>query len=275
MSDELTPEERKALDSLPRERMPAGLEERVVGAMREHGFLEKRRRMIVLTNTRAAGLLAACVALVIGAYSIGLHRGGGGEIPAAIEMVKPADNGRADRPAAAIPGEEAAKSPVTGKSLGAEESAREKARQAAPLQDEARKDEQAMAEGTLETLESKEQTAAQPAPAAPMSSESDRVAQNEPAKKGLAATESEVAESMPAETPAPANAMNKSAAGTPAQRSRITPGFTQFPLKLMFNGTPVIIEAPEGMSVAQDDQGRTLLIYTSEGVIRIRVADTD
>ncbi len=59
MSDELTPEERKAIDSLPRERMPAGLEGRVVDAMRDHGFLAKRRRLIMLTNTRAAGVLAA------------------------------------------------------------------------------------------------------------------------------------------------------------------------------------------------------------------------
>ena len=76
MSDELTPEERKAIDSLPRERMPAGLEGRVVDAMRDHGFLAKRRRMIMLTNTRAAGVLAAGVALIVGAYSFGLHRGG-------------------------------------------------------------------------------------------------------------------------------------------------------------------------------------------------------
>ena len=75
MSDELTPEETEALKNLPRERMPVGLEGRVVDAMREHGFLAKRRRAIVLTNTRAAGVLAAGVALLIGAYSIGLHRG--------------------------------------------------------------------------------------------------------------------------------------------------------------------------------------------------------
>ena len=78
MTDELTPEERAALKNLPRERMPsAGLEDRVVGAMRDHGLLAQKRagRVVRITTGRMAGLMAACVALVIGGYSIGLHRG--------------------------------------------------------------------------------------------------------------------------------------------------------------------------------------------------------
>jgi len=76
-NDDLTPEEREALSSLPRERTPsAGLEDRVVAAMREHGHIARKpARVIRLTTSRVAGLLAACVVLVIGAYSIGLNRG--------------------------------------------------------------------------------------------------------------------------------------------------------------------------------------------------------
>jgi hypothetical protein len=91
MTDELTPEEKEALRKLPRERMPsAGLEERVVGALRERGVLSKRRRRtIAITNSRVVAFLAACVALVIGAYSIGLQRGVGDQAipePANIEQ---------------------------------------------------------------------------------------------------------------------------------------------------------------------------------------------
>ncbi|HEX6790069.1 MAG TPA: hypothetical protein VF247_02050, partial [Candidatus Krumholzibacteria bacterium] len=78
MNDELTPEERDALKSLPRERMPsAGLENRVVAAMRERGALAPapRARVIRLTTPRIATLVAAGIALMIGAYSIGMHRG--------------------------------------------------------------------------------------------------------------------------------------------------------------------------------------------------------
>src|SRR5262245_52712859 len=77
-NDELTPEEREALANLPRERMPsAGLEDRVVAAMREKGHLSTRKpaKVIRLTTSRVAGLIAACLVLMIGAYSIGLRYG--------------------------------------------------------------------------------------------------------------------------------------------------------------------------------------------------------
>ncbi|HET6462979.1 MAG TPA: hypothetical protein VFH33_04195, partial [Candidatus Krumholzibacteria bacterium] len=87
-NDELTPEEREALAHLPRERMPsAGLEDRVVAAMREKGHLTRKpARVIRLTTSRVAGLLAACLVLMIGAYSIGLHRGVDNEV---LEKVQP------------------------------------------------------------------------------------------------------------------------------------------------------------------------------------------
>ena len=240
MTDELTPEERKALDRLPRERMPAGLEERVVGAMREHGFLAGRRPTIVLSNARVAGLLAACIALVIGGYSLGLHRGDGDRVLPAVQAPKPVESGRADRPAA-LAREEKAEPGALGETSQAKEPATEQPRQNAPV-------------------------------------EADETIQKEAATR-----ESEVARSMPAETPAkttvetpaPAAALNESAAGMPAPQGKIAPGFTQFPLRLLFNGTPVIIEAPESVRVVQDERDRMLIIHTSDGIIRIRAADND
>jgi hypothetical protein len=39
------------------------------------------------------------------------------------------------------------------------------------------------------------------------------------------------------------------------------------------NGTTFIVDAPDSVRIDQDSDGRTLLIYTSDGVIRIRLAD--
>jgi hypothetical protein len=107
MTDELTPKEKEALKKLPREQVPsAGLEERVVGALRERGVLPKqRRRKVEITNSRVAGLLAACVALVIGAYSIGLHRGGGDQVLPGVATVVPRadDRGAVEAPTTGAP----------------------------------------------------------------------------------------------------------------------------------------------------------------------------
>ncbi|MDH4036218.1 MAG: hypothetical protein OEX18_00180 [Candidatus Krumholzibacteria bacterium] len=273
MSDELTPEERKALDSLPRERIPAGLEERVVGAMREHGFLEKRRPAIVLTQTRIAGLLAACVALVIGAYSVGLHRGGDGQAPPAFERVKPDEPGRLNQPAATLPEEEAAEPVATAKTLVADQPAKEQPRQAAPSKDEAREDEQKLAEGSLESKQ-KRSRAAQPA--APAQSEADRAARNAALEKGLASRDNELDDVLEsAETPAATAVLQEQAAPAPdareaAGKKNSTPTFT-----FVLNGVAVTVETPDSVRVVQDAQGRMLLIYTSDGIIRIRVADED
>ncbi len=39
------------------------------------------------------------------------------------------------------------------------------------------------------------------------------------------------------------------------------------------NGTAFIVEAPDSVRIVEDEAGRVLLIYTSDGVIRIRLAD--
>lgn len=73
MSDnDLTPDERKAFETLPREMMPvAGLEDRVVGALRGRGLLRRRRRTIELTRTRMAVVVAASIAFVVAGFALG------------------------------------------------------------------------------------------------------------------------------------------------------------------------------------------------------------
>ena len=71
--EELTPSEKKALETLPKERMPtAALEDRVVSALRDRGVLLARgRRVIRLTSLRVAGAVAAAVVLVLGGFTAG------------------------------------------------------------------------------------------------------------------------------------------------------------------------------------------------------------
>jgi len=73
--DELTPSEKKALESLSRERMPrAGLEDRIAGALRDRGILGGQGRKAagrrgagaVRPGVRSAAVLAASVTLVLG-----------------------------------------------------------------------------------------------------------------------------------------------------------------------------------------------------------------
>ena len=62
--DELTPEERAAMEALPRERPPdRALEERIVRALRAQGLLE--RRAVLRLTLPATGWLAAAAAAVV------------------------------------------------------------------------------------------------------------------------------------------------------------------------------------------------------------------
>jgi hypothetical protein len=71
--DELTPAERKALDSLPRERGPSDLlQDRVVWALRERRLLRSAGlRAMPLTRWRLAGAVAASLLLLIGGFAMG------------------------------------------------------------------------------------------------------------------------------------------------------------------------------------------------------------
>ena len=71
--DELTPSEKRALETLPKESMPsADLENRVVSSLRERGvLLAHKRRVIQLNSLRIAGVAAAALFLVIGGFTMG------------------------------------------------------------------------------------------------------------------------------------------------------------------------------------------------------------
>ena len=76
--DELTPQERDALASLPKEKAPSALlEERVVGSLRQHGLLGSREghRFIRFTAWRIAGAIAACAVLVLSSFALGFRAG--------------------------------------------------------------------------------------------------------------------------------------------------------------------------------------------------------
>ncbi len=81
--DQLTPSEKKAMEGLPRERMPSALlQKRVVGVLRERGFFRPAgRRYLEVTAWRVALVCAASVVLVVGGFALGQWTsspGGGG-----------------------------------------------------------------------------------------------------------------------------------------------------------------------------------------------------
>lgn len=233
MSDELTPQEKEALDRLPRERMPAGLEDRVVGAMRARGLLGGRRRVIVLTNTRAAGLLAAAFAVVIGAYAIGLHSGDeSGLVPPAMEEAK--KNERADRQPATL--EKKSRAEIADETPGAASTAVEAIvlSEGAPVEKSA--------EGTL----------AQRGRAEPETEAADRVAArpSAPTEPALKAN-------------APAARMLASEADSPRPAGRT----------FLLGGIPILVDAPDSVRVTQEEAGGLILIQTTDGTIRIRRTD--
>jgi hypothetical protein len=245
MTDELTPEEKDAFDKLPRERMPAGLpaglEERVVSAMREHGYLVKRRRVVELTGGRMAGVLAASVALVIGAYSIGLHRGSGVLPPAATlqrDDRAPSETPIETRAPASKPMDEVATTPAPTKS-----------------------------EGTLaESYEKKSDATDVPA-ALPEEADAGRSAQPE-AAEGLALKARE-----PVRSPTPAAPQSLGKLNQPVDRAQTPATAAPSPaLKgqttFLLNGS-VVVEVPDSVRVIPDELGKMLIIHTSDGIIRI------
>jgi hypothetical protein len=77
-SIELTPSEKKAMETLPRERIPnAAWEDRMVDVLRSRGaFAPRRRRVIELTPRRIAIAVAASLALLVGGFALGQWAGG-------------------------------------------------------------------------------------------------------------------------------------------------------------------------------------------------------
>jgi hypothetical protein len=74
MTDQdLTPSERRALDKLPRDRMPSEfLEERIARALRERGLLRTwRTRAMEWTPFRVAAAAAGCLFFVVAGFAVG------------------------------------------------------------------------------------------------------------------------------------------------------------------------------------------------------------
>jgi len=269
MSDELTPEEKAAFESLPRERMPAGLEAKVVDAMREHGFLAKRRRVIELSRGRVAGLLAASVALVIVGYSLGLHEGAGREMFVPTETRTTAEPERqytelAPPPSTKEDEERQAEAPAVG-AVESQEMKKEKA----PSPEVS----------TLQANEPVDKTNESPL-------RDDQVA---PEQSRSAEVDLRAKRVKDAQSPAPAaetlqpmfKASRKPAAGldsavrpqAPSARaetySLAEPRQT---ITFTWDGQTFELEA-DSVRVFEDELGRTLHIYTPEGIIRIRLAE--
>jgi hypothetical protein len=280
MMDDLTPEERDALKNLPRERMPsAGLEDRVVGAMRDRGLLTAKQpgRVVRLTSSRVAGLLAACVVLIVGAYSIGLQRG---DREQTIIGVQPPE-------LRAIPYSEIE---VQSQAEDAERS---------ELADDD------VATGNASTLAKQEPAANQAAPPESKpgvkldlqtrSGRSDEGAGA--ADAGLAAEEmsgasreitSEAVETSPASAPEPAGEVMESAPARKKESRQQPPPTLKYsrdfaPQSLapstarlrtyQLGGSAFTVDAPDSVRIVESPDGREILIYTSDGLIRVRLAD--
>lgn len=251
-NDELTPEEREALANLPRERMPsAGLEDRVVAAMRERGTLAKKpARVIRLTTSRTAGLLAACLVLMIGAYSIGLHRGVNNEV---LTKVEPRENHF---------------SRETGRTeLGVPPTVSDELARSQP-----------QIESQPEALEAKDQAANEPAaPKLKWDLNVPKLAKSTDAKKEVRSDQ--VTESMQKQfTEGIASATDMAAPSSPPMPAQLrakasAEGTMVGSRAFALNGGTLIVDAPDSLRIVTDEQGRTLLIYTSDGIIRIRLAD--
>jgi hypothetical protein len=74
---ELTPEEKKGFETLPRDKMPSAvLEDRVVRSLRDRGVFDAPRgRVIVLNARRLVAVAAAAVLLLAGGFALGQWTG--------------------------------------------------------------------------------------------------------------------------------------------------------------------------------------------------------
>jgi len=267
MTDELTPEERDALKDLPRERAPsAGLEDRVVAAMREHGHLARKpARVVRITNARMAGLLAACLVLMVGAYSIGLYSRIDRSVLTNIEPRGNAAPSNSPGVSTRAAGETGAglRPPATGEESSSRTDVRSMA-EPLPAQGPRARDEE-LVKRNAPPLEWK--LNAIPL-VTPKDAKKEKAVKDDGVAEGMAETFSDQLASKAA-APAPA-------AGAPA-RAQLQAGAVAESVKpsrtFALKGGTLIVDAPDSVRVVQDAQGRTLLIYTSEGIIRIRLAD--
>jgi hypothetical protein len=252
MTDELTPEEKDLLAKLPRERMPTPrLEGRVVEAMREHGFLARRRRTLELTGGRVAGVLAAGFALMIGAYSIGLHRGDGRDVLVPVSTA-PRDDLRLPQ------------TPASG-------ALRERDRLAA---DEGLEAEQPAAADAGKESTAEPKVATSPAPRA-TSEEATTGLVDQPKPEVVGPRERSAPEAAPPTQKALPQAASQESAGRVHSLSTRVEAVVAAPrsrLTFVLDGSHWTVEA-DSVRVVEEGRGRVLLIYTSDGVIRVPLAD--
>jgi len=251
MNDDLTPEEREAFSKLPNERTPpAGMEERVVAAMREHGHLARKpARVIRLTNTRVMGLLAACALLIVGAYSIGLHRGVGQSTLTSVE------------PYGVTLSESALEQPRDER-IGVK---------TPPGELSAQGSEVVSSEMDKQLLEKKAPAFA-PKLNVPQLAPPPATTKEKPAKDEVARTMTESFSqrlTKPDNMPAPAAAP----AEMPITVGVVKNGENPLSRRFVLPGGTLVVDAPDSVRVVKDEEGRTLLIYTSNGIIRVRLAD--
>ncbi|HKW14352.1 MAG TPA: hypothetical protein VJS69_07705 [Candidatus Krumholzibacteria bacterium] len=277
-NDDLTPEEREALSSLPRERTPsAGLEERVVAAMRERGHIKRKpARVIPITTTRVAGLLAACLVLMIGAYSIGLHNRVNNEVLKNIEpqprSTSVTDEMKRDElspPAAnenALQKEKTAgvRPPSTLGTVEAQEAAPTTEPEAQFVDKKAPAFEPKLAVPQLASRKDAKQEARQPRDEVTKSMQ--KTFSNGIAKGMPGATDMPAPSSAPMPTQLRANASS-------VQESRAASAPPSSTRTFAINGGTLIVDAPDSLQIVTDEHGRTLVIYTSDGIIRIRLAN--
>jgi hypothetical protein len=93
--DHLTPEERRALDALPRQGVPPRrLEERTVEALRARGLLRPARpRGLLLSPGYLAAAAVVALAAILGAFTLGQYLGGRQTADAMLAMHRQ-DSGR-------------------------------------------------------------------------------------------------------------------------------------------------------------------------------------
>lgn len=266
MNDELTPELEDALKKLPRERMPEGLQAKVKDAMREHGYLEKRRRVVAVTSGRVAGLVAACVGLVIGAYSIGLQHGdGGGAVLPAVAPAQRDDVAGAIEQEAETPGAVAPKTgaPAAKKDLRADVEAEPAPRAETGTAPDVKRETTAARslepESEPVAADDIDGDGAAPAPAP------DR-------EKRITAAENFAApeEAAQADAPAAQRMMSLSTEKTQPQTAGGMPDAAGWPMRFVIDGVPFVIDAPDSVRASRDPRSGMVFIYTSDGVIRIR-----
>jgi hypothetical protein len=90
---------------------------------------------------------------------------------------------------------------------------------------------------------------------------SQGLAKNVPGATDLAA---------PSSAPMPAQLRANS---SPVEASRAASAPPSTTRTFALNGGTLVVDAPDSLRIVTGEQGRTLLIYTRDGVIRIRLAD--